>query len=55
MRPLAMWREIATVVVGLALVLVAIGVVFFVGMRTDRLSCAMWSAGSIGPSATRTR
>jgi len=34
MRQLAMWREIATVVVGLALVLVAIGVVFFVGMRT---------------------
>ena len=34
MRQLAMWREIATVGVGLALVLVAIGVVFFVGMRT---------------------
>ena len=34
MGQLAMWREIATVVVGLALVLVAIGVVFFVGMRT---------------------
>jgi deazaflavin-dependent oxidoreductase (nitroreductase family) len=34
MRQLAMWREIATVVVGLALVLVAVGVVFFVGMRT---------------------
>lgn len=34
MRQLAMWREIATVVVGLALVLRAIGVVFFVGMRT---------------------
>lgn len=34
MRQLAMLREIATVVVGLALVLVAIGVVFFVGMRT---------------------
>ena len=34
MRQLAMWREIAMVVVGLALVLVAIGVVFFVGMRT---------------------
>ena len=29
-----MWTSIATVVVGLALVLVAIGVVFFVGMRT---------------------
>lgn len=34
MRELAMWRVIATLVVGLALVLVAIGVVFFVGMRT---------------------
>lgn len=34
MRQLAMWGEIATAVVGLALVLVAIGVVFFVGMRT---------------------
>ena len=34
MHQLAMWREIATVGVGLALVLVAIGVVFFVGMRT---------------------
>jgi len=29
-----MWRTIATLVAGLALVLVAIGVVFFVGMRT---------------------
>lgn len=29
-----MWTAIATVVVGLALVLVAIGIVFFVGMRT---------------------
>jgi hypothetical protein len=29
-----MWREIATVGVGLALVLVAIGIVFFIGMRT---------------------
>lgn len=29
-----MWREIATIVVGLVLVLVAIGIVFFVGMRT---------------------
>lgn len=35
---LAMWREVATVVVGLALVLVAIGVVFFVGMRTGSSS-----------------
>ena len=34
MRQLAMWREIATVVVGLALVLLTVGVVFFVGMRT---------------------
>ncbi len=34
MRLLAVWSEIATVVVGLALVFVAIGVVFFVGMRT---------------------
>ena len=33
MRQLAMWREIATVVVGLALVLLTVGVVFFVGMR----------------------
>src|SRR5207344_1891845 len=31
---LAMWRAIATLVVGLALVLGAIVVVFFVGMRT---------------------
>jgi len=30
----AMWRLIATLIVGLALVLVTIGVVFFVGMRT---------------------
>ncbi len=29
-----MWRAIATLVVGLALVLVAIGIVFMVGMRT---------------------
>ena len=29
-----MWRAIATLVVGLALVLAAVGVVFFVGMRT---------------------
>jgi hypothetical protein len=29
-----MWRQIATVVVGLALVLVAMGVVFYFGMRT---------------------
>ena len=34
MRMLAMWGEIAVVVVGLALLLVTIGVVFFVGMRT---------------------
>lgn len=33
MRLLAMWSEIAAVVVGLALLLVTIGVVFFVGMR----------------------
>lgn len=34
MRLLAVWREIAVVVAGLAFVLVTIGVVFFVGMRT---------------------
>jgi hypothetical protein len=34
MRLLAVWREVAKVGVGVALVLVAIGVVFFVGMRT---------------------
>jgi deazaflavin-dependent oxidoreductase (nitroreductase family) len=34
LREVAMWRPIVTLVVGLVLVLVAIGVVFFVGMRT---------------------
>ena len=34
MQQLALWKELTTVVVGLALLLVAIGVVFFVGMRT---------------------
>jgi hypothetical protein len=33
-KELAMWRQIATLVAGLVLVVVAIGIVFFVGMRT---------------------
>ena len=62
-----MWRSIAALVVGLALVLVAIGVVFFVGMRTGsslvrdvvrRFNCAfgnphqMKTAGTPGADAS---
>ena len=50
-----MWTPITTLVVAPVLVLVAIGIVFMVGMRTKFLPCYMPSAVSTGPSRTRAR
>ena len=50
-----MWRTIATVFVCLLIVVLAIGIVFLVGMRTSPRSCSAPFADSTGPSGTHTR